>query len=123
MEHFVRHENKIYAGRHLIIEVNNASRLDDLDHIRSTLLNMAVRIKATVLGEIFHEFPGGGVTGVVALAESHISIHTWPEIGYAAIDVFTCGSCDPNDGISAINEGLIPSTMTIKEIFRGEYRH
>ncbi len=119
MDHFVRYDNKIYAGRHLIVEAYDAQDLNDVDHVRKTLIEMALQIKATILGELFHAFPGGGVTGVVVLAESHISIHTWPETGYAAIDIFTCGSCDPYDGLVAMKNGLSPQSVVVQEFYRG----
>lgn len=80
-------------GRHLILELRgcNPRLLDDLAHIRQTLLEAANLAGVTVIGEVFHKFQPVGVTGVVAIAESHLCIHTWPEYGYAAVDIFTCG--------------------------------
>lgn len=120
MDHFIVSGNKVWAGRHLIIEVYQASNIDDVEYIKNTLVAMADNIKATVLGSIFHSFPGGGVTGVVALAESHISIHTWPETGYAALDIFTCGACNPNDGLQVMMHAFDTESVKVKELFRGE---
>ena len=69
----------------------NADALDDLQNVESTLIDTARRIGATIIGHAFHQFSPQGVTGVVIIAESHICIHTWPEHGYAAVDIFTCG--------------------------------
>ena len=82
-------------GTHLILELKDCRRelLSDLDFLRSTLLSAAAEAGTTVMGDSFHYFdPYYGVSGVVIIAESHLSIHTWPEYGYAAVDIFTCGS-------------------------------
>ena len=81
-------------GLHLLLELNdcNPKLLNDADFIRQALLDTAHEVGATVVGESFHRFSPQGVTGILAIAESHISIHTWPEFGYAAADIFACGS-------------------------------
>ena len=81
------------VGIHCILELYGcpSSLLDDPLFIRKRLQEAAKQAKSTLLGEVLHEFEPQGVTALVLLAESHISIHTWPEQGYAAVDVFTCG--------------------------------
>jgi len=81
-------------GLHLLLDLKecNPSLLDDLNHIRLAMLRAAQDAGAHVVGESFHQFSPQGVTGILAIAESHIAIHTWPEYGYAAADIFTCGS-------------------------------
>lgn len=81
------------VGKHCILELYDCdcARLDDEDFLRSAISNAALRAGATLLQLISHRFLPHGVTGLALLAESHISIHTWPESGYAAVDVFTCG--------------------------------
>ena len=81
------------VGKHCILELYecDAGKLDDEDFLRSAITNAALRAGATLLQVITHHFLPQGVTGLALLAESHISIHTWPESGYAAVDVFTCG--------------------------------
>ena len=81
------------VGKHCILELYNcdSSRLDDEAFLRDTITTAAKRAGATLLNLITHRFEPQGVTGLALLAESHISIHTWPESGYAAVDVFTCG--------------------------------
>ena len=75
---------------------------------------------ATVLNQQWHHFGEGyGITGVVMLAESHMSIHTWPEHGYAAIDVFMCGDCDPKKTLTAMMECFNPKSYSINELTRG----
>jgi S-adenosylmethionine decarboxylase len=81
-------------GRHLLLELKGCDRevLNDIGFLREALLAAARESGATVLGESFHQFKPQGVSGVVVIAESHICLHTWPEYGYAAADIFTCGS-------------------------------
>jgi S-adenosylmethionine decarboxylase len=70
----------------------DAATLDNLEHVRQALLHAARLVSATVIEVVSHKFEPHGVTVVVAIAESHLSVHTWPEYGYAAVDVFTCSS-------------------------------
>ena len=81
------------VGKHCILELYgcDSARLDDEAFLRDTITAAAKRAGATLLNLITHRFEPQGVTGLALLAESHISIHTWPESGYAAVDVFTCG--------------------------------
>ena len=80
-------------GTHLILELKQCDRqrLNDLAYVRTSMMEAARAVGATIIGESFHQFDPIGVTGVVAIAESHLCIHTWPEYGYAAVDIFTCG--------------------------------
>ena len=80
-------------GRHLVVEMYDCDIkvLDSINLIRQALLEAARAANSTVLGDYFHKFYPQGVTGVVVVAESHLSIHTWPEYGFAAVDIFTCG--------------------------------
>ena len=80
-------------GRHCILELYQCdhAKLNDEAFIRTTITSSAKIAGATLINLVTHSFNPQGVTGLALLAESHISIHTWPEIGYAAIDVFTCG--------------------------------
>ncbi len=84
------------------------------------LREAAVTAGATILHSHFHHFsPNGGVSGVVVLAESHISIHTWPERGFAAIDIFMCGACDPHDAIPVLRRAFSPGRVDLNEERRG----
>src|SRR5262245_66132621 len=86
-----------FAGTHLIIDLFGARRLDDLKHIKETLKRCVTVAGATLLHIHLHHFtPNGGVSGVAVLAESNISIHSWPESGYAALDVFMFVMAHPN---------------------------
>ena len=85
-------------GRHIVAELSlcNQRVLSSVPLVRDLMVGAALAAKATVLEVAFHKFEPGGVSGVVVLAESHLSIHTWPEHGYAAIDIYTCGdTADP----------------------------
>lgn len=109
-------------GLHLLLELKecNPDLLDDLEHIRQTLLQTAQELGATVVGESFHRFSPQGVTGILSIAESHISIHTWPEYGYAAADIFTCGSSfRPSEAAAILIERFQSRTQEITEVRRG----
>lgn len=109
-------------GLHLLLELKecNPRLLNDLDYIREALLDTAHGVGATVVGESFHRFSPQGVTGILAIAESHISIHTWPEYGYAAADIFACGaSFQPRDAAKMLIERLESRDPEIVEVQRG----
>jgi S-adenosylmethionine decarboxylase len=93
--------------------------LDDPDRLRRHLLGAAGRIGATVLSETFHRFGHGGVSGTLVIAESHLSIHTWPEGAYAAVDLFTCGGLDPRPGFELLGRLLGAASGRMQEIVRG----
>jgi S-adenosylmethionine decarboxylase len=113
----------LYAlGRHLLLELKNCNKevLDDLDFLKGCLDEAAVCCNATVVGESFYHFSPHGVSGVVNIAESHISIHTWPEYGYAAVDVFTCGdSVEPEKAAKLIIEKVEAENYSVIELRRG----
>ena len=81
-------------GRHILAELSHCNReiLADLERVQSAMVQAAIVAKAEIREIAFHRFQPHGVSGVVVIAESHLAIHTWPELGYAAIDVYTCGS-------------------------------
>lgn len=107
-------------GTHVLLDAYGARHLDDAPRLRDILRRAATACGATVLSDTFHRFDGrGGVTGVVALQESHISIHTWPETGFAAIDIFLCGTLSSNPAIDALIHDLAPKSHLIKRIPRG----
>lgn len=107
-------------GRHLICELYGATGLDDVEHVTQILRRAAHECGATILETSLHPFEeNGGVAGVVLLAESHISIHTWPEHDYAAVDVFMCGDCDPDDSLPVLEEAFAPDTLQQATFERG----
>lgn len=113
----------MYAlGRHLILDLQecNQTVLDDVGFLRDCLHQAAVRCGATVVGQSFYHFSPHGVSGVVNIAESHISIHTWPEYRYAAVDVFTCGeTVVPEEAASLIAERVEAGNRSLIEMRRG----
>jgi len=119
-DYFVVRDGVKFAGTHLIIDLWEAENLDDLQITERALTRAAEESGATILHTHLHHFtPNGGISGVVVLAESHISIHTWPERGYAALDIFMCGDCDPHQGIQALKDNFLPKRVGVNEIRRG----
>lgn len=119
-DYFVERDGMKFAGTHLLVDLWGATNLGDPDHIDVALREAAITAGATILHSHFHHFsPNGGVSGVVVLAESHISIHTWPERDFAAVDLFMCGACDPNDSIPVLKLAFQPSRVDIEEKRRG----
>jgi S-adenosylmethionine decarboxylase len=109
-------------GRHILLELNDCNRevLNDLDLLRDAMLTAAIRCGAVILGDSFHRFSPQGVSGVVVIAESHLSVHTWPEYGYAAVDVFTCGTTvNPQIAAEVLIERLGSRNHSLTEIKRG----
>ncbi len=119
-DYFIEKDGLNYAGTHLIIDLWDAERLDDLPHVEQALRDAVTAAKATLLAIKLHHFSeNGGISGVVILAESHISIHTWPERGYAALDIFMCGSANPADAIPVLKAAFKPRHISIAELKRG----
>ncbi len=119
-DHFAVRKGVRCAGVHLIVDLHGAQRLDDIDHIEATLRRCVVAARATLLHIHLHHFQPSGVSGVAVLAESHISIHTWPEVGYAALDVFMCGSADPDACIPVLREAFAAERVGVSELLRGQ---
>ena len=119
-DHFAVRNGVRCAGAHLIIDLHGAKRLDDIEHIEATLRHCVEAARATLLHIHLHHFQPNGVSGVAVLAESHISIHTWPEVGYAALDVFMCGSADPDLCIPVLREAFSAKRVEVNELLRGQ---
>lgn len=119
-DYFLMKDGVEYSGIHLLIDLWGASRLDDCVHIEATLRHCVTACNATLLHIHLHQFSeSGGVSGVAVLAESHISVHTWPERNYAAFDVFMCGSARPLNTLAILDNAFKPSDLKVKEILRG----
>jgi S-adenosylmethionine decarboxylase len=119
-DYFIERNGARYAGTHLIVDLWGAEHLDDLAHVEATLRNAVTAAKATLLHIHLHHFtPNQGISGVAVLAESHISIHTWPENGYAALDVFMCGGAEPQATIEVLRAAFKPDRLVVEEILRG----
>ena len=119
-DHFITRNGECYAGSHLIVDMWEASSLDDIGLIERTLREAVDASGATLLHIHLHHFtPNGGVSGVAVLAESHISIHTWPERGYAALDIFMCGDAEPDKAIPVLERAFSPGSLIVDELKRG----
>ncbi|ESQ82421.1 hypothetical protein AEAC466_17525 [Asticcacaulis sp. AC466] len=108
-------------GQHLLIDFWDARHLTDQARIECALRDAAEACGATILKLILHGFgEGAGITGVAILAESHISIHTWPELNYAALDVFMCGACDPQKALPSLRAHFEPKKEAVTAHYRGQ---
>jgi len=111
-------------GHQLMVEYHGCAPefLNDVEHVRHSMVEAARATGATIVGELFHHFSPHGVSGVVVIAESHLAIHTWPEYGYAAVDLFTCGDeIDPYKGFALLKEALGASRSEVEEVYRGRF--
>lgn len=111
------------CGKHVILDCYGCDEqsIKDQTFIEAILCQAAETAGATVLHTYFHKFDKGeGVTGVIALSESHISIHTWPEYNYMAIDIFMCGKCDPRDSVDYIISTMVIERYIITDLERGD---
>ena len=116
-DHFAEQGGQVFAGTHVLLDLWGARHLDDPDHIERAMRRAVAVAGAALLHIHLHRFgDGGGVTGVAVLAESHITVHTWPERGFAAFDVFMCGKCRPDLAAEALRRALEPerSEMTVE---------
>jgi S-adenosylmethionine decarboxylase len=119
-DHFITKNGLTYAGSHLIIDFWDAEYLDDQDLIEQALKDAVRAAGATLLHIHLHRFTeGGGISGVAVLAESHISVHTWPERGYAAFDIFMCGGAEPRRALAVLEKAFNPGRIVIGEHKRG----
>ncbi|MEM0905964.1 MAG: adenosylmethionine decarboxylase [Pseudomonadota bacterium] len=108
------------AGAHLIVDIYGGTLLSNLSHIEETLRRCVEVAGATLLHIHLHHFDdNGGVSGVAVLAESHISIHSWPEHDYAALDIFMCGETQPENCIDVLREAFSPDQIAVSEHLRG----
>lgn len=119
-DYFIERDGAVYAGTHLIVDLWGAKRLDDLDHVEATLKECVEAAGATLLHIHLHHFtPNYGISGVAVLAESHISIHSWPERDYAAMDIFMCGGAKPHKAIEVLRRAFSPDRIDVDEHLRG----
>jgi S-adenosylmethionine decarboxylase len=119
-DHFITKNGLSYAGSHLIIDLWEAEGLADRERIETALIDAVNAAGATLLHIHLHTFEeGGGISGVAVLAESHISVHTWPEKGYAAFDVFMCGDAQPRKALDVFKRAFNPGRIVVGEHKRG----
>ncbi len=116
----VRKDGRVYAGSHVLVDFWGASNLSEPERIERALREAANACGATVLHVHVHQFSSnGGVSGVAVLAESHISIHTWPELDFAAFDIFMCGNCAPEHALPVLRRVFRPDREQVEEYKRG----
>lgn len=120
-DYFIVKDGVQYAGAHLLVDLWGASKLDELNYIESTLRQCVIACNATLLHIHLHHFTSsGGISGVAVLAESHISVHTWPERHYAAFDIFMCGKAKPENAIPVLKRAFSPERFEVSEMLRGK---
>ena len=111
-------------GRHLLLELFDCDldAITNVESVKGTLVEAAKRAQATIVDVVFHEFNPFGISGVVVIAESHLSIHTWPEYRYAAVDIFSCGDVlQPEIAASYLVEQFAAERTSIVEVERGTF--
>jgi S-adenosylmethionine decarboxylase len=119
-DYFVEKNGLRFAGTHLIVDLWGASHLDSAEVVEAMLREATEVCGATLLYMHVHVFSeNGGISGVAVLAESHISIHTWPERGYAAVDLFMCGCAEPQKAIPVLRKHFQPEHLQVGEQKRG----
>jgi S-adenosylmethionine decarboxylase len=108
-------------GRHIILEMWGCQNLDSVETAENALRDMVQALAVQLLDLKVYPFSPVGVTGMAIVSESHLVIHTWPEYGYAAVDVFTCGAPrDPQDAIGVLRRYFQPERIGVMEINRGQ---
>ena len=113
-DHFITRDGVTFAGSHLIVDFWEAEGLDDAARIEQAMKDAVEAAGATLLHIHLHTFtPNGGISGVAVLAESHISVHTWPERGYAAFDVFMCGNAEPRKAAAVLERAFAPKRVVL----------
>jgi len=111
-----------YLGRHILAEFFECDPniLNNIQKVESLMIDAALECGATIVQKCFHMFSPHGVSGVVIIAESHLAIHTWPELGYAAVDLFTCGEkCDPKIAYEFLKKHFNSTNASFTQLNRG----
>lgn len=115
-------KKQIHLGQHVLAEFFECDPniLNNVSLVEKLMTEAALECGATIVQKCFHMFNPYGVSGVVIIAESHLAIHTWPELGYAAVDLFTCGdSCDPKVSYEYLKKKFNSKNASYKELKRG----
>lgn len=119
-DYWITRNGLTYAGSHIILDLWDATGLDDVETMERAMVEAVKAAGATLLHIHLHKFsPNGGVSGVAVLSESHISVHTWPEKGFAAFDVFMCGDAEPLKTIPVLEAAFRPKRVVVGEHKRG----
>ena len=108
-------------AKHLLVEYHGCDRavLDDLEAVKALMRKGAEAARATVVAEVFHPYRPCGITGVIVIEESHFAVHTWPECGYAAVDFYTCGDCEPELADAVLRAGFRAERSEVLLVHRG----
>lgn len=112
-------------GRQILVEFYDcdSSAINDVDYIEQSMLDTTKKSNATIISHNFHKFSPYGISGVIVIAESHVTIHTWPEYNYAAVDIFTCGdTIDPWIIQESLKEALSSKNISSMEMKRGLFK-
>lgn len=113
---------EVNLGQHVLAEFFECDPniLNSIDKVEKYMVDAALECGATIVQKCFHMFNPYGVSGVVIISESHLAIHTWPELGYAAVDLFTCGDkCDPKISYEFLKKKFHCQNATFTELKRG----
>ncbi len=110
------------SSRHILVEYRgcDSDLLGDRERLETLMRRAATAAGATVVGAVFHRYSPQGISGVVVIEESHFSLHTWPEVGYAALDFFTCGDCHPERAHEVMVRELGATAAELMAIDRGQ---
>lgn len=120
-DHFIVVDGERCAGKHLIVDLWGALHLDEVERMEAAMRTCVTVCGATLLHLHVHHFmPSGGVSGVAILAESHISVHTWPEFSYAAFDIFMCGDAKPELAVEVLQNAFSAASVEVKCLLRGQ---
>jgi S-adenosylmethionine decarboxylase len=111
------------AGIHILLDFWGAKNINSVKFVRKALLDAVKASKFTLLKIDLHKFSPQGVSGVAIIAESHVSIHTWPEYEFVALDIFVCGGKNPKPALNSLKKSFKPKKVIMKEIERGEFKH
>ena len=109
-------------GKQIVLDLYGcpADLLSDPRSVEAVLLDAADAMRATIVTSTFHHFSPLGVSGVVVIQESHLAIHTWPEHGYCAVDIFTCGDIDLQAGVALVAKRFQAQRQELRELLRGD---
>jgi len=119
-DYFQNKDGQIFAGTHLLVDLWGAEHLTDQTAIELAMRDAAITADATILAAHLQKYSeSGGISGVLVLAESHMSIHTWPERNFAAIDIFMCGVCNPYLAVPVLERAFQPQSMSVNVQRRG----
>ena len=123
-DYFTRLEDREYAGKHILIDIWGAEKLDNEQLLANTLRAAVDAAESTLLHLHIHQFTStGGLSGTAILAESHINAHTWPERHFAAFDVFMCGKAQPDKVEAVIKQAYRHKKLTVESHYRGEIQN